>query len=111
MNTEQAIAIYNAVATFVAANPIVIALAIYAALNVCKRLPPPTNPLLARAWAVFESAMVLGWERWGGPLKTLPDAALWQQSEAATKPETPLAKQLDEDEVLRKLLAIQRRKP
>lgn len=52
------------------ANPIVLAVIVYALLNLARRLPPPKTQPWLTLWQVFESCMVLGWERWGGPLKT-----------------------------------------
>lgn len=58
--------------TWITAHPIEVALIAYVLLNICKRVPPPKSEPWLTVWRVFESCMVLGWERFGGPLKTLP---------------------------------------
>jgi hypothetical protein len=50
-------------------SPWVIGLACYLLLNVAKRMPPPSDPVLLSLWELAERFMFLGWDRWGGELK------------------------------------------
>lgn len=77
-------------------NPWVIALALYVAINVAKRIPPPTNPTLLFFWQLFERVMFLGWDRWGGSLKWLgtvaPGPIVPEKTDAAATPKAgPIA--------------------
>ena len=82
---------YQTILTWITAHPMETAVVCYVLLNLSRRIPPPKSPRMLALWKVFESCMVLGWERFGGPLKTLPSVTAWQ-AEAPTKAETPSAK-------------------
>ena len=73
------------------ANPeIWVPILVYVCWNVIPRTPPTDRRLFA-LWSLGERLMVLGWDRWGGRVKSLgivsPDPEKWAD-EAVTKKET-----------------------
>jgi hypothetical protein len=61
--------------TWLVQNPWAIALALYVAINLAKRIPPPTAAIPLFFWQLFERVMFLGWDKWGGALKWLGTVA------------------------------------
>lgn len=69
---------------------LLLAILAYVFINVSKRRAPPTSEPYRTAWMVFETFMLLSWDRWGGTLKTVP--GVYDGPEVPTKAETPEAK-------------------
>lgn len=59
---------------WVQAHPMLVAIVLYVAVNLAKRLPEPDetkHPFLHVCWELFERLMFTAYDRWGGPLKMI----------------------------------------